>query len=113
MTKEKPAFPERGSIELIDEHGNHVMLVWYPIPYYRFEHIRTDTAGKEQELPDCGDRHPSRMKQTFEWVLQHCQKAQKIIDSTVKEIKVSKDDSKRDRKRTRKRKRRKRSVGGS
>lgn len=110
---EKPKstdFPESGSIEYVDEHGNHSMIVWYPVTYYHFEH--KILGGKSDvPLPDSRDRSPKEMPRTFQWVLQHLEKAKKVIGSTVPEIKETKKSGGKDSCKKTKRRRSKKSVG--
>jgi hypothetical protein len=78
------SFPESGSIEFIDQYGNHVQMVWYPVSYYKFEHFMV--SDKERPLPDTGDRSLTKMSSTYQWVLKQIKKAQEVISSTVDDI---------------------------
>lgn len=101
-----PDFPESASLEFIDNYGNHCMITWWPVTYYRFEHRILGETKSDVPLPDTRDRGPKEMPKTFKWVLEHLKKAREVIGSTVPEIKEKKekDDGNGKRKRKRKRK---------
>ena len=105
-----PDFPDRGSVEYIDDLGNHRLISWYPITYYAYEDKVLGGTIKDVPLPNSGDKHPSTMAQLFSWLKGQTQKAKEVISSTTDEIVVTKkekDDSSKRGKPKRKRKNRK------
>lgn len=90
-------YPESGSVEWVDQFGNHRLRYWYPVTYYRVTDRLLESISQDVPITD-RDVGPREMPQLIEWLKKHTKtNAKKVISSTMDEIEVTKKHGKRKR----------------